>query len=246
MLALSPGPARIDLVEPKARLDFIRETLGDNRAIKLTVTEALEFNPQRDRIGQKVPGEGDEKRALAHSLTIERVGSGYRVQDVAVDVDGHVAISELLVTRKGKFVWQEGVSRCTDSRDLGAIEEKERPRSGQQIYQWARVDSLLDRLVLGSKETNDVLRREPIDGITNRKKAFDQTVKSALEHFDPQEVARMLKAHQINHAFSGIVGELLPLVGKRAAQVALSQTIHEHGLEGFFFSGNDLNGLRGK
>lgn len=245
MPMLDPGPGPVATVNPQERLDFVKSTLGDEKAVKLTVTEALDFNSDRERIGQKAPSEAQEKRALAHLLTIEKAGKGFRVQDIAVDADGQFSVSELRITRKGKIVWQPGISRATDTLNLGAIEARETPLKGQQIYQHRRADALVDRLVLGEIEgvTNEVLQREPVEGIAANKRDFDATVRSALEHFDTSEVTRMIKTGETDHAFKEQVASLLPLAKKRAAQVTLATTLQENGLAGFSMTGDDLNGL---
>jgi hypothetical protein len=215
--------------EPSDRLEFIKRQLGDHESVRLIITEAADARSERSA------------GPLAHALTIERNGKGYRVQDITVDADRNFTVGQHLITRHGRFVEVPGDGNVTKISELKALIRKAppQPRDPALRYRDYSQQSLIDRLVVNEVITNDTKEIRPDRGIVVHKSEFDTYMRRAVSNLG-EEVQTRLKANTFPHPFKALVDELLPLAKARSAQEQLAKTLAKTGLDGFTFSGNDM------
>jgi hypothetical protein len=216
--------------EPSQRLDFIRRHLGDHDAVRLIITEAADAHSNR------MAG------PLAHALTIERNGKGFKIQDITVDADNNFTVGEHRVTRHGRFVEVPGGGNVTRLSDLRAVFKNAppTPKDPASRYRDYSQQSLIDRLVVNERITNETKQAITGEGIVIHKSEFDAFIKNAIITHLGYEVHSQLRSNALQHPLKQVVDELLPLAKARAAQVQLGKTLATTGLAGFTFSGNDM------
>jgi hypothetical protein len=166
------------------------------------------------------------------------------VQDVALDYDGNLIVSEVDVTRKGKFVVEPNSTGETRTSSLKALEQPEpkpekgeRPQYVAQMYQAGMGKSLLDRVVAGGSV--EIRSREEVDGFEARKRDLNDELRQELTMHSAAEVTSEIQQGDLAHPFAEIVQQLTPLVKSRAAQQQLAVTLEEDGLAAFSLDVDD-------
>ncbi len=217
------------LAEPSQRLDFIKRQLGEHHAVRLIITEAADAHSDR------------MEGPLAHALTIERNGKGFKIQDITVDADKTVTVGEHIVTRHGRFAEVPGGGNVTRLSDLKAVirNAPPSPKDPALRYRDYSQQSLIDRLVVNEQMTNETKQVTIGEGIVVHKSEFDAYMKGAVTHLG-DEVQSRLRSNTLQHPLKQVVDELLPLAKARAAQVQLAKTLATTGLAGFTLSGDDM------